>query len=83
MREQVVALEHHPDPTADRVGVEAGLADVDVVEEDLAVVDRLEQVDAAQQRALAGAGRADQADDVVRCDVEVDVVEHDLWRRTP
>ena len=66
VREQVEALEHHADPAPDRVGVEPGLADVDAVEQDRAVVDRFEQVDAAQQRALARAGRADQADDLAR-----------------
>jgi hypothetical protein len=53
--EQVEALEHHPDAPPDRVGVEAWLGDVDPVEEHLAVVGRLEQVHAAQQRRLPGA----------------------------
>ena len=45
-------------------------------------VDRLEQVDAAQQRRLAGAGRADQADDLVLGDREVDPAQHlDLAER--
>ena len=43
---------------------------------DPARVDRLEQVDAAQQRRLAGAGRADQADDLVLGDREVDPAQH-------
>ena len=38
-------------------------------------VDVLEQVEAAEQRRLARAGRADQADDVVLGDVEVDAVQ--------
>ena len=43
-----------------------------------AVVDGLEQVDAAQQRALARAAGADEADHLVLADVERHVVEHDL-----
>ena len=76
VREQVEALEHHADTASDRVGVEAGLGDVDAVEEDLAVVDRLEHVHAAQQRGLARPRRSDQRDHVALSDVEVDAVEH-------
>ena len=43
---------------------------------DPAGLDRLEQVDAAQERRLAGARRADQADDLVLGDVEVDPAQH-------
>ena len=39
-------------------------------------VDRLEQVDAAQERRLARAGRADQADDLVLGEREVDPAQH-------
>ncbi len=74
--EQVETLEHHADATADRIGVEARFGDVDAVEEQLAVVGGLEQVDAAQQRRLARSGRADQRDHVADCHVEVDAVEH-------
>ena len=70
VREQVVRLEHDADAAADLVGVDARVGDVLAVEVDRAVVDRLEQVDAAQQRRLAGAGRADERDDLVLVDVE-------------
>ena len=46
------------------------------VDDDLALLDVLEPVEAAQERRLAGAGRADQADDVVLLDVEVDLVQN-------
>jgi hypothetical protein len=49
--------------------------DVFPVEEDLAVRGRLEQVDAAQQRRFAGAGRADDARDVALVHGEVDVAQ--------
>ena len=62
--------------------VEPGRRDVDAVEQDAAVVDRLEQVDAAQQRRLARARRADEAHDLVVVDVEVDVGQHLRGRRT-
>src|SRR4051794_35617711 len=48
------------------------------LELDDAVVDRLQQVDAPQQRGLARARRADEHDDAVLGDLEVEVVEHDL-----
>ena len=42
-----------------------GAGDLVPVDDDPPLVDRLEQVDAAQQRRLPRAGRADQADDLV------------------
>ena len=45
-------------------------------DDDPARVDRLEQVDAAQERRLPRAGGADQADDLVLGDVEVDPAQH-------
>ena len=66
MGEEVELLEDHPDPLADEVELPALLAgarartpaDVVAFDEDLARLRWLEQVDAAQQRALAGAARA-------------------------
>ena len=60
VREQVVGLENDADLGADLVGVYAGIGDVTPVQLDHAVIDDLEQVDAAQQRRLARAGRTDQ-----------------------
>jgi hypothetical protein len=51
--EEVVALEHHPDAPPHGIGVETGDADVLPVEMDLAVVDRLQEVDAAQEGRLS------------------------------
>ena len=51
-------------------------ADVVALEEDLALLRRLEQVDAAQQGALAGAARAEDADDFAFGDLEVDAAQH-------
>ena len=53
-----------------------GAGDLLALQLDPAGVDRLEQVDAAQQRRLAGAGRADQADDLVLGELEVDPAQH-------
>ena len=50
--------------------------DLLALDDDAAGVDRLEQVHAAQERRLAGAGRADQADDLVLGDGEVDAAKH-------
>ena len=56
--------------------------DLLAVDDDPARVDRLDQVDAAQQRRLARARRADQADDLVLGDGEVDAAQHLELRRT-
>src|SRR5436309_1180210 len=45
------------------------------VDDDRALVDVLEQVDAAEQRRLPRSRRTDQADDVVLADVEIDSVQ--------
>ena len=52
-----------------------GRGDVLVVEDHAARVDRLEQVETAQQRRLARARRADQADDLVVVDGQVDAAQ--------
>ncbi len=51
-------------------------ADPIAVEADLAAFDGLQLVDAAQQRRLAAAGGADQADHLVQVDIEIDAAQH-------
>ena len=75
MREEVEALEDHPDLEPQRlerdlVGQERGAGDVD-----RARVDRLEAVHAAQQGRLAGAALADDGDHLGPGDVEIDALE--------
>jgi hypothetical protein len=74
--EQVEGLEDDPDPPPDPVDVDALRGDLLAFDVDPAGVDRLEEVDAPQQRGLAGAGRADQADDLVLGDDQVDAPQH-------
>ena len=62
VREEVVGLEDDAEAPADRHRLNRRVGDHLAVEEDVAVVDLLEQVDAAQQRRLARAGGADQGD---------------------
>ena len=86
VREEVEALEHHADVAALRrhllvgevVQVPALLAVAHevAVDPDAAAVDRLELVDAAQERRLARARRPEQADDLAAVHVEVDALEH-------
>ena len=57
VREEVELLEDDARCGGAASSCRPGLADVDAVEQDAAVVDGLEQVDAAQQRRLAGARR--------------------------
>ena len=54
---------------------DAARRDLLALHDDPACVDRLQQVDAAKQRGLAGARRPDEADDLVLGDDEVDALE--------
>ena len=86
MREEIVALEHHADAGALAGKLAAGqamapaaasdaVAERLAVEPDLAALELLEEIDAAQQRRLARAARADDRHDVARKDVEVDAAQ--------
>jgi hypothetical protein len=76
VREQVERLEHHAEPPPHRDRLDRRIGDHVAVQEDVAVVDLLQQVDAAQQRRLAGPGRADQRDGRVLRDGQVDPAQH-------
>ena len=76
VREEVERLEDDADAAAHRIRVDAARRDLVAVDEDAAAVDRLQEVHATQQRRLARAGGADQADDVVLRDIEVDAAQH-------
>ena len=76
MGEQVVALEHDADVAPQGVEVDPGAGDRVALDPDRAALDLLQRVHAAQQRGLAGAGRADQADHLVPLDVQGDALEH-------
>ena len=76
MGEQVEALEDDADFAPQGVDVDALPADPVAVEADDAAVDGLQLVDAAQQRRLAAAGRADQTDHLVQIDIEIDTAQH-------
>src|SRR5918912_3292010 len=57
VRKQVELLEDDPDPLPDLRSLDAACGDLAALEQDSAAVDRLEEVDAAKQRALAAAAR--------------------------
>ena len=57
-----------PDVGAQRVHVDAAPRDAFAVDVDLAALDRLERVDAAQQRRLAATRRPDEAHHLVLVD---------------
>ena len=75
VREEVERLEHDADPPPDAIDVHVGSRDVVAFDDDAPGVDRLDQVDAAQQRGLAGARRADEADDLVLIDRQVQATQ--------
>src|SRR5262245_39010504 len=72
VREEVERLEDDPDPTAQLVDVDAGRGHLLASDDDPAGIDRLEQVDAAQERRLPRPRCADEADDLVLGEAEVD-----------
>ena len=76
VREEVERLEDDPDPAAHRVHVDARSRDLLAAHDDSSCVDRLEQIHAAQERRLARARRADEADDLVLGQLEVDPAQH-------
>ena len=76
VREEVERLEDDSDPAADRIDVDVTSRDLVPADDDPARLHGLEQVDAAEQRRLAGARGADQADDLVLVDLEVDPAQH-------
>src|SRR5690606_4766799 len=76
VREQREALEHQTDAAALGRDEAAAAGDHLPVERDRAGVRKLEPGDQAQDRALAGAGRAEQRQDLAALDVERHVVDH-------
>ena len=83
VRPQVELLEHHADRAAHLAQLAArhlaaagrGVADQLPVDGDLAGIIFLEEVDAAQQRGLARAGRPDQARHLARLDGQVNFLQ--------
>ena len=68
-------LEDHAHLLAQLVDVDLFLRDIDAVEQDRSARRRLQQVQAAQERALAGAGGADGRDDIALPDIDGDAVQ--------
>ncbi|TLD45377.1 MAG: hypothetical protein FAZ92_02331 [Accumulibacter sp.] len=75
MREQVEALEDHPDLAADGVQVLDVVAEDDAVDDDLARVMRFEAVQGAQEGGLAGPRRPDDGGDLPLVERRRDVPE--------
>ena len=86
VREQIVALKDHADPRPlagelrglsrrRRRSPAAAIAEQLAVEADLAALEILQKIDAAEQRRLARAARADDRHDVGREDVEIDAAK--------
>ena len=76
VRKEVERLEDDADLSSCGVDVVAGPRDVVALEPDRAGVDRLEQIEAAEQRRLAAPGRTDQRNDLVIGDVDRDAAQH-------
>ena len=88
MREKVEALEHHADVGALAADFPFGqanelvaflsAADGDAIDVDHAAIGQFDGVDAAQQRALARAGRSQQARDLALLGHQVDTLQDDI-----
>ncbi len=78
VREEVELLEDDADPLPDLVDLDASLGDLLALEEDPPALDRLQQVDRAEQRALAAPARADDDEGLARGHLEVDAVEDEV-----
>ena len=76
MRKQVELLKDDTNPGAGLVDIDARVADVLTLEEDLPVVDAFEQVDRLQQRRLARPARTDECDDPMLVHVEINTAQH-------
>ena len=74
VREEVEALEHHADFLADVVDIRLAIQQ-DAVDGHRAFRRHFEEVDAPQQRTLARARRADDDDDFLLLDMEVDALQ--------
>jgi hypothetical protein len=74
MGEEVERLKHDPQLGPDAVDVDSPIVDALTVDENLAGCRLLEEVHTAQQRALAGARRADDAQNLVRRHGKVNAV---------
>ena len=75
MRKQVEVLEHHADFAAHQLDVLDIVAQLDLVDDDLAALMLLQPVDTANQRRLAGARRAADDDALAFMDSQVDVLQ--------
>ena len=73
---QVEALKDNANLLAKRIDVDAPAAHAVAVEADLAAINDLKRIDTTQQSALTAAGRTDEADHLVKTDVEVDATQH-------
>ena len=76
MREEIEALEHHAEIFAHLVDVGLWIGDLGAVDDDMAAGWLFEQIDAAQEGTLPGAGWADDGDDLAVLDGFGDTFEH-------
>src|SRR5579863_2535294 len=94
MRKQLEMLEHHADPGAQLRQIGLGIADGNAVNDDLPLLERLQRVDAFDQRRFSRAGRTAHNDHLALGDARgailqrlegrvipfVDVADLDHWR---
>ena len=76
VREQVVALKNDADMGSQSTQIGGPVVYRHAIDPDLAALDRFQPVDAAQQRAFAGARAPDDGNDFAFVDAQVDVLQN-------
>src|SRR3546814_10082700 len=75
-REEIELLEYHAGFLADQPNLRAAGLHADAVDDEIAAVDLLQRVDAAQQCRLAGTGGADEHHHFAGLDGEIHLAQH-------
>ncbi|MNY35138.1 hypothetical protein D3C86_1695230 [compost metagenome] len=75
MRKEIVALKDHPDPLADLLKGSRGILDRSLIDKDLPVVNSLQAVDAAEQRAFSRSAGTDNDYDLLGKHFKIDPPE--------
>ncbi len=78
MREEIEVLEHHSDLTPDGIDVDPRIGDDLSVDDDSTALNRLEEIDAAQERALAAAARTDDDENLAALDIQGHLAQHEV-----
>ena len=69
-------MEHHADACAVLIDIDVALEDVLTVNQDLAGIGNLKQINTTQQRRFTASRRTDHRDDIALIDMKLNIIEH-------